>query len=787
MFLPCDPDLDACEVKKGNAMDAVAKDAVEIICPFCLVRIGKTGGKCSRCGREICPEDWTVPKYDKDLDDDYSPVRSGHGVIKSMDYTDLYIPHPLDVNSKGELSKDQNPKVHLKEGWLRIGHHVSCTMEVNGTTDAVLCVIVDRNKNKNDNANKNNDTSDCWIYNCSNETGIYVNRKRLLRVRKLTNGDRIEVAGVMFKFDVDDKGPCIIAQLNESGSDSEPVITVTNLTATKSNGEPLLNKISFKVKIGEFIAVMGPSGCGKSSLIQRMAGLAPYDGSIDIPSKKVVYLPQDVERTLHPSMTLSEEIESYRRIYGLSEDEGEFEKLKEKVLRQLNLTNKVDAEGASRIGNFSGGEMRRVGLALALLRKPKILLLDEPFAGLDPENERKLTDELFKLAKNDDRTIVCVTHGLDNKEVFDRLLILGEKEGKVGQILADAKSDEVPNLDDLLASKSHGCHSVKDSPSQKLRLKKFFKSAWNDTTRLWRDLCKDLKDWWKKLPEWSCAESLRIVEGYLLRYWKENATPWYRSNFSVCFLWQPLLIVAGIRLACALDFRTDNHGLLIFCVTLSLFWLGVINCSRELVRNRVPSRCLERLGGVPTPTYLFSKYLWVLGFCLAQTLVFAALMWLVAKVPLNLSQWSDDKGMFVVWGVSKLDLSLLQSVLLFIPMFIACFLGGICGLAMSAIFRSELKATAWATNLAIFALLFSDRMVEIKDVCFQKVVWLVEWMPCYWPAQWMEDILSGRSRESWWQNVWLLVVYFVLTSMLVVSFEWKNERRWQGRTSGAGK
>ena len=56
MFVPCDLDLDACEVKKGNAMGADAKDAVEIICPFCLVRIGKTGGKCGRCGREIRPD-----------------------------------------------------------------------------------------------------------------------------------------------------------------------------------------------------------------------------------------------------------------------------------------------------------------------------------------------------------------------------------------------------------------------------------------------------------------------------------------------------------------------------------------------------------------------------------------------------------------------------------------------------------------------------------------------------------------------------------------------------------
>lgn len=761
------------------------------ICPFCLFKLSTSPGKrecrCEKCGRVIDPDEWVAPERD----DDKSNRQFSAASIRDLEPVDQYYPPAIKENSRVKRETDITCVIDRLKG-LRIGSDKSCEMRIVGW-DKVLSIIVDRNRGEG--------KPNWWIYDFSNAAGTFVNRKRVLRVRALSHEDRIVVAGVPFRFECQDDKNASLVPLHEDANDrSKPIINVKNLKVTKDDGGNLLNVSDFEVRKGDFVAIMGPSGCGKSSLIQRIARLAPSDpGTIEsetIEQGEFVYLPQDVERSLHPSMTLEQEIQCYRKIYRLyEEDDKLFGEQKDKFLWQLNLTDKD--KGSDRIGKFSGGEKRRVGLALALLRDPKILLLDEPFAGLDPENERKLTDELYKLAKNDARTIVCVTHGLANKEVFDRLLILG----KGGSKRAYDAAQRLPPLDELLTTgdetEEMGIKPEKDKAvvSQgvlmKLRARISLKSLmWkNRCVRTLKDMKDDLDGWMENLPAFKHSEIMlhskrvrRVVSGYLSRYWNENACgdAWYKSNLAIYWFLLPLLIVLGIRFSCAYNFIPNNSEVLTCCMALALFWLGDVYCSQALVRNRKPSRCLERLGGVSTPAYLLSKYLWVIGFCLAQTLVFALMILLVSKVPLELSRWNESKMAFDVYGpVQKLDVGLF----VVLPLFVASLLGGFWGLAMSAVFKTELKATAWATNLAIFALLFSDCIVNIKEVCLGWIAPVVKFMPCYWPSQWMNNILRQPS-ENWiggWESLFGLACHFVLTFVLVCFFEWKNERSWQGR------
>lgn len=750
------------------------------ICPFCLYRLSSAPGKCEKCGRLINPDEWTAPSYVDDVSSHQFSSASIRDLQRSLDIDGQYYPPAIKENHRGILRTDIACAIDRLKG-LRIGSDSSCGMVVEGCGE-VLSIIVDRNQG---NGNPN-----WWIYDFSKEAGAFVNRKRVLRVRALTHEDRIEVAGVTFKFECRDaEGTAALVPLqDEVGDRGETIIKVANLTATKDDGGKLLDAVDFEVCKGEFVAVMGPSGCGKSSLIQRIAGLAPYDSGIIEVKGEFAYLPQDVERSLHSSMTLEQEIQCYRKIYQLCEDDAEFGARKDKVLRQLNLRDK--SKTRDRIGGFSGGEKRRVGLALALLRDPKILLLDEPFAGLDPENERKLTDELYKLAKNDARTIVCVTHGLANKEVFDRLLILGEG----GIKRAYDASRRLLNLDELLVSSGKSKEAIARNPQNAFeRLRDVvWRMALKPLTwksRCVRTLMAMKADFAACVESWPAFERVaikscltgtcRVVAGYLFRYWNENicGNAWYKSNLAVCCLWQPLIIVVGIRLACAFYFVPNHSEGLTFCMALALFWLSDISCSRELVRNRMPSRCLERLGGVSTPAYLLSKYLWAIGFCLIQTLVFAGMVWLVSRVPLELSAWKNESFSTYDAQMAKVE------VLISLPMFVVSLLGGFCGLAMSAMFRTELKATAWATNLAIFALLFSDCIVKIEEAgcaCLKWIVPVVKAMPSYWPSQWMNNVLESNWNGAW-ENILLLLAYLAVTLALVCFFEWKNERSWQGR------
>lgn len=754
------------------------------ICPFCLVRIDVAGDRCEKCGREIDSDKWAVPRYPDDKPNfQFSPATT-YNLEKSLDVDGQFFPPALRENCRGILVTDIKCEVDRKSG-LRIGSDASCTMVIEGCGE-VLSVVVDRNLGVGE--------PDWWIYDFSKEAGTFVNRKRVLRVRKLSHEDRVIVAGIPLRFECSEKTAFLTPVKESEDGPTASVIKVEKLIATKDNGEKLLDAVDFEVKQGEFVAVMGPSGCGKSSLIQRIAGLAPKDSGTITVTDRFVYLPQDVERSLHPSMTLGQEIQSYRQIYRLTESDDEFKSRKDKVLRQLNLADK-DSSG-DRIGGFSGGEKRRVGLALALLRDPKILLLDEPFAGLDPENERKLTDELYKLAKNDDRTIVCVTHGLSNKEVFDRLLILGTG----GMRRAYDAAKRLLNLDELLAT---GNVTKSIPPRSQRRIPEVRKEVlrrivlkpleWKDrAVRVLKAMKVDFVAWRRALPKFEnpaikvwLTGVRRVAFGYLSRYWTENihGNAWYKSNLVVCCFWQPLIIALGIRLACAYNFIKGSTDVLAFCVALSLFWLGDINCSRLLVRNRVPGRCLERLGGVSVPVYLLSKFLWVIGFCIVQTVIFVLLTLLLSQVSFDLSRWTEATEKFVSWQSADMICSI-SIVVSIMPMFVVSLLGGFCGLAMSSIFKTELKATAWATNFAIFALLFGRCVVKIDDICVESIVPIVKGMPCYFPSQWMDEIFGGKAIMAngyWFCCIGLLAAYFVLTVVVVCFFEWKNERAWQGR------
>ena len=801
----------------------------EIICPYCLQKVERKEEKCEGvryecaiCGRTIRPDvDWYVPRQPGDDEENqYSPTRPDRLEDFEGSEKQLYLPYELK-KTRGILKKGRDREEVVRKEGLRIGSHDSCSVSIENTGEQILSIIVDRHCFKNEKGEVHVEGDpDWWIYDCGCGVGTFVNRRRVFRVSKLTHLDQVEIAGNKFRFDVEGSRAWLVRQNNEVNQSEVVAIDVDNLSAKKNNGDNLLSGIGFKVRKGEFIAVMGPSGCGKSSLIQRMAGLAPYEGSIDIPSKKVVYLPQDVELTLHPKMTLSEEIKSYRQIYQIDSDK--FDERKRTILTQLGLLGKTD-----KIGKFSGGEKRRVGLALALLRDPEVLLLDEPFAGLDPENERKLTDALFKLAKYDNKTIVCVTHGLANKEVFDKLLILGVG----GRQLRYESADKLKDLDRLL---TWGREKVSTE-----------NLAGNTEDEAWRWNVKNIRNSFAKMVGcvgqklkaglrkpvivssilclgvlcWSrnivSAVLAFLVSTFVLdfghalvkyfgsksrnkqkeddikksRVWPVCCGYWMRYCRELrplikCLIVQPLIIVIGIRLACAYNFfePQKNFGVLPFCLSLSLFWLGINNCSKELVRNRIPGRCLEKLGGVSTFSYLASKFSWVLLLCFAQASFFIFCMYWTARLPIPLSKCVDEGVFRSLVAVSEFDVKLV----LFFPLFFACWLGGVCGLAVSAMCETELKATVWATNLAIFALLFSNRMVNFTNggEFFEQVVPVVEWMPCYHPSLWMQKIFEGAGyRQELLSTLILMFLYFAVTVIVAGFYEWKNEWSWQGRTT----
>ncbi|MCX7713720.1 MAG: ABC transporter ATP-binding protein [Chthoniobacterales bacterium] len=217
-------------------------------------------------------------------------------------------------------------------------------------------------------------------------------------------------------------------------------LTVQNLskTFTAPNTPPrlTLDNISFHVHHREFLCVLGPSGCGKSTLIRIIAGLEQASSGSVLLYNKPVQSPGP-ERgmvfqnySLFPWLTVKENVMFGRTIAGIPDFLAEAE-----ARQWLSLVGLADYENAYP-HQLSGGMKQRVAIARALANKPRILLMDEPFAALDAQTRAQMQDYLLELWRKVDLTILFITHDFDEAiYLSDRILVLSANPGRIAEII----------------------------------------------------------------------------------------------------------------------------------------------------------------------------------------------------------------------------------------------------------------------------------------------------------------------------------------------------------------
>lgn len=217
-----------------------------------------------------------------------------------------------------------------------------------------------------------------------------------------------------------------------------------------------LNNVNLEIKTGEFVSIIGHTGSGKSTLIQHLNALIrPSSGRIEIDGRDITAPDADLKAVRkdvglvfqYPEHQLFEET-VYRDIafgpanMGFSEDE-----IKEAVLSAAKAVNISEEMLDKSPFELSGGQKRRVAIAGVLAMKPKILILDEPVAGLDPHGRRGIMRLLKNLHKeNSDQTIIIVSHNMEDvAELAERVIVLNHgtvaMQGTVGEVFE--KSDEL--------------------------------------------------------------------------------------------------------------------------------------------------------------------------------------------------------------------------------------------------------------------------------------------------------------------------------------------------------
>jgi ABC-2 type transport system ATP-binding protein len=207
------------------------------------------------------------------------------------------------------------------------------------------------------------------------------------------------------------------------------IITVENLVK-RYNGFMAVDDVSFAIERGEIIGLLGPNGAGKSTIISIMccllepsSGRVTIDGfdikknAIDI--KKIIgVVPQEI--SLYPTLTARENLTFYGKIYGLS-GKG----LKNRIgtlLEMVGLTNRAD----HKLEGYSGGMKRRINIAVALLHNPRILFLDEPSTGVDPQSRKRIYDTIENLNR-EGMTVLLTTHQMEDAEKLCHRIAIVDK------------------------------------------------------------------------------------------------------------------------------------------------------------------------------------------------------------------------------------------------------------------------------------------------------------------------------------------------------------------------
>ncbi|MBI3341790.1 ABC transporter ATP-binding protein [Candidatus Curtissbacteria bacterium] len=202
-----------------------------------------------------------------------------------------------------------------------------------------------------------------------------------------------------------------------------------------------LKNINLEIKEGEFLALIGPSGCGKSTLLRIIAGLIePTEGEVLMNGQKVVTTIPSISFifqnfALFPWLNVFENVAFPLKMLGVKE--SKIKSQTAEIIKEVGLTGFEKSHPKQ----LSGGMRQRVGIARALVGDSKIILADEPFSSLDAFTAKTLRDELLKIFKRYKKTIVMVTHLVDEAAYMaDRIVVLTPRPGKIEKIIQNKLS-----------------------------------------------------------------------------------------------------------------------------------------------------------------------------------------------------------------------------------------------------------------------------------------------------------------------------------------------------------
>ncbi|MFD7407139.1 FHA domain-containing protein [Streptomyces sp. NPDC059866] len=557
---------------------------------------------------------------------------------------------------------------------------------------------------------------------------------------------------------------CLVGdQLQEYVDTGEISLDVQDLTVVVDRGsKTLLDDVSFPVGEKCLLAVVGPSGAGKSTLLNALTGQRPADHGTVLYDGRDLYhdyaelrqriglVPQD--DILHAQLTVRSAL-TYAAELRFPQDTAKAERLArvEEVIRELGLEQRANQP----VHSLSGGQRKRVSVALELLTKPSLLFLDEPTSGLDPGMDRSVMHMLRGLA-DDGRTVIVVTHSVLSLDVCDRLLVLAPGGtvayfGPPGDALAFFGFAHWPE-----AFEAFEWDRDRDWAGE-YRASPFHRQYIADATaqpHLPREGPVIVGP--PPRPRHWSAQLITLVRRYTAALSADR-------TFLLVMIALPF-VMGGMARALAgseLTRRSAMNALLILCVGGVL--TGAANAVREIVKERVIYQ-RERAVGLSRSAYLMSKVV-VLG---TVTVLQAVVLTLVGLLGVDLNA---PGGRGVVMP-PLVEITIAVALLAFTAMML--------GLVISALVRKEEVTMPLLVLLALVQVVFCGALLQLDGVPgLEQVAWLV---PARWafgamaatidlarvsPGDLTGDPLFEHAVGVWLLDIGMLVVLSVVFGYVV--------------------
>lgn len=532
-----------------------------------------------------------------------------------------------------------------------------------------------------------------YVFDNKSTNGVFVNGSRIMKPHKLSNRDIFTILNITFIYSNNQ----LFYKVNPEGIALE-LHDLNKDVPAKGGMKTILNKVNLNIGANEFVAIIGGSGAGKTTLMTAMSGFDTqvtgdvYCNGINLREnfqtlKNVIgFVPQ--QDIIYENITLKKML-YYTAKLKMPEDttNAEIDARIHDVLAMVELLDHQDTY----IRRLSGGQKKRASIAVELLANPGLFFLDEPTSGLDPGTEEHLMHTLAKLSKEQEKTIIMVTHTINNLNLCDKVIIMGYGGrlcycGSPAGIKDFFQTDNIVRIYDIITADTKGWEA------------RFKMSGINQgPARTGSENAKPIKP--KKV---SAINQLFVL---IARYLTLIVNDVQRL---ILIFGQPLVIGLLITLVAADDtlYKTmmDTRSIL-FVLMSGAIWMGLLNTIQEVNKERVILK-REYMGNLKLPVYMLSKYVVQGLIALLQSIIYVMIFVAVKGAP------KCDGLIFANATVEMI-----------VSVFITIYVSASFGLLLSSITKSGDRAMSIAPFVLIAQLLFSGILFELSGAT-EKISYL---------------------------------------------------------------